>query len=304
MIRVLRVKNFQRHVSLRLKLDPHVTTIVGPSDVGKSALLRAVKWACLNEPRGASFLRKGAKSKRVSVTLHVDDHKVTRAKGKDNSYHMDGARFSAIGSSVPKEVATVLNVTDLNFQDQITLPFWFSLTPGEVSRQLNSIVDLEIIDTTLAKLASSHRKARVEREVTQARLTSAIRDRDVLKPATAGHKALCRVERTEKRAARAARRAALLADLLRDAQTHKEEVQSLAQSRRLGRELRKIEKLTGKLDSLREREQELAQLLTNVRKLKERVEDATAAHKETHEKFYDMLGDRCPLCGSSQQLPF
>jgi AAA15 family ATPase/GTPase len=37
----LRIKNFQIHKDLEIEFGP-ITTIVGPSDIGKSAVLRAL----------------------------------------------------------------------------------------------------------------------------------------------------------------------------------------------------------------------------------------------------------------------
>lgn len=41
MIRRIVLRNFQNHRRLRIDLDPRVTTVVGPSDAGKSAVVRA-----------------------------------------------------------------------------------------------------------------------------------------------------------------------------------------------------------------------------------------------------------------------
>jgi len=56
---------------------------------------------------------------------------------------------------------------------QHSAPFWFSLTAGEVAKQLNQIVDLGLIDEVMAKIASRSRKASAEAEVTKDRLEAA-----------------------------------------------------------------------------------------------------------------------------------
>ena len=43
-IESLSLHNFQCHEHLDIAFDPQLTTIVGPSDVGKTAILRALKW--------------------------------------------------------------------------------------------------------------------------------------------------------------------------------------------------------------------------------------------------------------------
>lgn len=56
----LRIQNFQAHKDTTIEFD-RIATIVGPSDIGKSAVLRALKWVAKNEPKGISFVRDGDK---------------------------------------------------------------------------------------------------------------------------------------------------------------------------------------------------------------------------------------------------
>jgi exonuclease SbcC len=84
MIERLQIKNFQCHESLKIKLDPKITAIVGPSDVGKSAILRAIRWVATNRPRGDSFIKEDADE--AQVTVWTDNGKVCRRKGSENTY--------------------------------------------------------------------------------------------------------------------------------------------------------------------------------------------------------------------------
>ena len=154
----LSVKNFQAHSKTIVDLDPHVTTIVGRSDVGKSALLRALRWVCLNDPQGTEFIKTG--KKLASVTLDVDGHRIKRIRGKANQYKLDDEVFVAFKTVPPENVSSVLRVTELNFQEQHDGPFWFSEAPAAVGKQLNAIVDLSVIDSTLAKLAKNLRSTK------------------------------------------------------------------------------------------------------------------------------------------------
>jgi len=153
------LRNFQGHKRLAVDFDPSVTTIIGPSDKGKSAVLRAIKWVCLNQPAGNDFLHHGAK--RVSVTLIIDGTKVKRShsNGK-NVYKLNKQTYTAFGREVPEPVADFLRISNINFQGQHDAPFWFSETAGQVSRRLNQIVDLEIVDHALSHLGAELRASR------------------------------------------------------------------------------------------------------------------------------------------------
>jgi hypothetical protein len=157
-IEKLYIKNFQRHAKSKIDLD-QVTTIVGRSDSGKSAVIRALRWVMLNQPRGAEFVKHGEDDCAVRVV--IDEKDVVRRKTKKaNEYEMLGRDFVAFGSNVPEPIADFLAVDELNFQDQHDPPFWLSLSAGEVSKRINEIVDLSIVDETLQRSKSRQKKAK------------------------------------------------------------------------------------------------------------------------------------------------
>ena len=140
MIKKLRIKNFQKHKSIDIEFDDHITSIVGPSDSGKSALIRALKWVITNKPNGMEFIREG--SKKCSVRIETDNHKITRSRGTENTYHLDKEVFHAFGNNVPKEIIDSLRMDEINFQGQHVSPCWLNESAGQVSRNLNQIVNL------------------------------------------------------------------------------------------------------------------------------------------------------------------
>jgi hypothetical protein len=143
------LKNFQKHKNRKFKLS-RITVFSGKTNAGKSAVIRALGLACLNR-WAKCYLRHGKDA--VSVLLRADGRKVFRKKGgRLNLYSLDGKRFKAFGSSVPAEVAQFLNIGPENFQRQTDPHFWFADTPGQVSKHLNKIVNLDKIDRTLARI--------------------------------------------------------------------------------------------------------------------------------------------------------
>jgi DNA repair exonuclease SbcCD ATPase subunit len=143
------VRRFQKWRKLTVKFGPRVTVLVGPTDAGKSSFLRALLFAFFSKWKPA-YHRHGAES--TAVDLVIDGHKITRKKGKGgNLFYLDGKKLSAVGKNgVPEEVARLFNLTAANVQTQLDPPFWFSETPGAISKKLNKIVNLEKIDEALA----------------------------------------------------------------------------------------------------------------------------------------------------------
>lgn len=181
MIERLLIQNFQRHRKLAIDFPAGITTIVGPSDAGKSAILRALRWVATNNPGGDAFVRHGAGG--CTVRLVVDGRTITRRRstdGETNTYNLDKAEYRAFGRGVPADIELLLNMGPVCWQRQHDAPFWFSESPGEVSRQLNAIVNLGVIDEKLAHTARELHRGRVRLEVAEEALTTAKAEHDGL----------------------------------------------------------------------------------------------------------------------------
>lgn len=151
----LELRNFQNHKKLSLEFDPGANSIVGASDVGKSAIIRALQWVAYNKPSGDAFIRHG--QTKCRVRLGVDDRYITRYRDNTtNSYEISGEdKLVSFGTKVPKPVQELLNIGPINLQQQHDPPFWFSAPASEVSRSLNAIVDLGGIDESLGWLSKN-----------------------------------------------------------------------------------------------------------------------------------------------------
>jgi len=127
------------------------------------------------------FLKNGEAV--VSVSIDAEKKRTQRKRSKSkNAYSIDGKEFKAFGNSVPEEIENHLNVGTINFQCQHDPPYLFHASPGQVSRELNSIVSLDSIDLTLSRIVSVVRKTKASLEVTKERLSEAKREMDELRP--------------------------------------------------------------------------------------------------------------------------
>jgi len=194
-IEKLRIIGYGANEDIEIELGPWVTTIVGRSYIGKSWILRALRWVALNKPAGTVYVDEKTGEKRIScinwdsekarVRLFVDGRSIVRTRSKSiNTYKLSGRKqpYIAFGNDVPEEIARILNLKNINFQGQHStkdnrIPFWFCETAGEVSRQLNSIVNLKLIDSTLANIAAEMRKVNTVIEITEEALEEAVKKR-------------------------------------------------------------------------------------------------------------------------------
>lgn len=92
-VKSLSVKNFQSLKKITLDLKPF-TVIVGKSDSGKSALVRAISAALFNTS-GNDYITWG--EKECLVQIISDGNLIEYKKGSSPSYKINSERFSAIG---------------------------------------------------------------------------------------------------------------------------------------------------------------------------------------------------------------
>jgi len=170
MIKKLNIQNFQSHEMTTLDFDPGVNVIVGASDSGKSAIIRALRWLIWNKPSGDAFRSNWGGLTSVEIVIperysiehgkHKDQTTIMRSKSDaHNQYFWNGTDnvFKAFGNDVPEPIQEVLNMDETNLQQQGDSPFLISNTPGEAAAYFNKVAHLSKIDTTLKAIQSKHR---------------------------------------------------------------------------------------------------------------------------------------------------
>lgn len=151
-----------------------VTTLVGPSSHGKSAVLRALWWVLTNKPAGKNFIGRWRKAKYALAKATIDGKRIRRIRGAStNVYRLGKQRYKAFGQAVPKRIEGLVNVSPANYQRQIEAPYWFTLSPGEVSTRLNDIINLGSIDRSLSKASAEVRKAKTTKDISAERVHAA-----------------------------------------------------------------------------------------------------------------------------------
>lgn len=116
----IKITDFQSHQKTILEPAPagQLTCIVGPSDSGKTAVIRALRWLLYNTPQGADFIRVGSNSARVTIQ-YSDGQQVTRERSQKgfNRYEINGNRYEGFGSTVPLEVQEITGVRPVQIGD-------------------------------------------------------------------------------------------------------------------------------------------------------------------------------------------
>ena len=127
------IENFQCHK--KTVIEPSLeglTVITGPTDHGKSAIVRAMKWLLYNRPLGTDFIRHG--QTECKVTFEFADGTIVQRRRTTslNQYYVNGQLYEGFGNGVPLEVQQATGVyiyevadqtLNLNVSEQLAGPF-------------------------------------------------------------------------------------------------------------------------------------------------------------------------------------
>ncbi|GAA4711325.1 AAA family ATPase [Brevibacillus fulvus] len=171
-IQVIRLKGFQSHIDSSVELSPGLTVITGPSDSGKTAVIRAVRWVAFGEPTGEAFVNEAVGEAEVTIELSngvaVTKH---RRKGK-TSYRLNTMEQAFEKAELPVEVEEALQIvkqrfgdfeTALNFAYQLEAPFLISETASAGAKILGKLAGTERLDLAAKAIAKDTYAARQER---------------------------------------------------------------------------------------------------------------------------------------------
>jgi chromosome segregation ATPase len=163
-LRNIKIENFQSHENTTLEFSPGITAIIGESDSGKSAIMRAIRWVVDNRPTGEGFIswwnfQKGKLAGSTKVTIETDDFIAVREKNKDgfNGYMANTTVYGTVGTDVPISITDGLNINEMNIHRQFESHFLLSMSAGDVAKYLNKLVKLDVIDTVIQNGTSEQR---------------------------------------------------------------------------------------------------------------------------------------------------
>ncbi len=181
----VRVVNFQSIKDSTINLG-RLTVLVGEGDVGKSAILRAIRASFLNEGHDDD-IRHGASS--CEVTLSFNDGTVivwSKEKGKGGCYvmrdHNPERVFTKTGGAVPDEIAEYLGIglieVDANtiltpqLSDQHDQPFLLWETGSKRARIIGKATRLDVVITAQLNCKKTLDKSKREVGVGEEQLSS------------------------------------------------------------------------------------------------------------------------------------
>lgn len=172
---LVKIKNYQRIRQAKLEFIPGLNVIVGQSNNGKSAIIRAIETAIYNISREGHVTLGETKS---LVGIQYNGHEVIWRRDTDSAsqvtYRVDGKVYSKLGKGQPQVVKDALGIFEVeindrkfkvNFSKQMAYPFLLDSTPSELfkfivqSSEEDNVIDvLNTMRSDVNEIASNVKK--------------------------------------------------------------------------------------------------------------------------------------------------
>jgi DNA repair exonuclease SbcCD nuclease subunit/tetratricopeptide (TPR) repeat protein len=182
------LENFQSHEHTIVEFGEGLNAIIGPSDSGKSSIIRALRWVLYNEPKGADFIRHGANTCRVRVTFdngefierirtvkHAGKYiigKLVQTVGSSQAPYLQLFEYEGFGSQVPIEVMNVSQMPKsnlgrgdsqtLNFRYQLDPPFLIGESPATGAAVIGRLTNVHLVDTAVKQIGQEIARTNAE----------------------------------------------------------------------------------------------------------------------------------------------
>lgn len=148
-IRAIELTNIQKHKHVTLSLSD-INVLIGETESGKTSILRGLLWNMLNNTSGEKLLNNDG-AKTCSSTVVCGNDTITRYWSKsENYYTLNDKKFSAIRTSVPKEISEIYGIDTVNVQRRRDVPFMVYYKDTECAKQFGDMLDVSEIDRTVS----------------------------------------------------------------------------------------------------------------------------------------------------------
>lgn len=157
----IEINNFQSHKYTNMNFMNGLNVIVGPSDQGKTAIIRAIKWVLYNEPMGTFFIRHKEKEASVVLTFNTGEKvKRLRSNNKNIYVYIDENNneevYEGFGHNVPIDIIEKINIRKIyldskesnaiNIGEQLEGPFLLSEKNSTRANAIGRLVGVHVVD--------------------------------------------------------------------------------------------------------------------------------------------------------------
>lgn len=299
MIKSLRIQNFQSHKDTFIEFGPGVNVLVGPSENGKSAVLRNMFWNLFNKPGGDDFQSHWGGDVRSDIEF--SDGTLTRLKTKSfNGYILGDEEYKGMGQKVPEPISAFSNMTSLNFQRQLDPPFMLSWTSGERGIFLNKIANLDVIDSSITNIKRTVSETGQDIEIVKTNLkedkkelAASIDTRDL-------EERIGVLEKFQTRSGDLRKKEEDLKEILYDIRAWGQTLADCEPILKMESRIINLEKMETELKEIRKGSGSLGALLDDIEDEEEKIQTLVSQLEKLEARFAIEMPSQCPLCGEGK----
>lgn len=165
-IKEVEITGFQSHEHTVINFAPNsLNALVGPSNNGKTAIIRAIVWCLYNEPKGTDFIKEGEKFASVTLKMSNGLNITRRRTNSDTGYYEiedtstnQTTRYAKFGTSIPTEVmnahqmpkvTVAKDIVSLNVAKQLDGAFMLSMSGADRAAAIGKITKTDIVDNAI-----------------------------------------------------------------------------------------------------------------------------------------------------------
>ena len=163
------IENFQSISKGELEFTQGINIIVGQSNSGKSAILRALKGAVLNTSGSQKYIKNGTKGFKVGIDYQGNSIEWSRTL-RSPEYVINGEKYAKIGSSnlldfLDNSGFTLdENKSLMNVESELELPFPFDKSNNELFKLFEKNIFCISDSTAITKLIKSDEEETASRK--------------------------------------------------------------------------------------------------------------------------------------------
>lgn len=164
--------NFQSHSHTEVDFtEDSLIALIGESDNGKTAIIRAIKWVLDNDPKGTDMIKQGETT--CYATLEFSNgNKVTRQRTVSSAgyYEVYDAKtgltqkYTGFGSTIPMEVFNAHQMPKIyigkeqvsfNISEQLDGPFMLSQSASDRAAVIGKITGVQVVDGAIQEISKN-----------------------------------------------------------------------------------------------------------------------------------------------------
>ena len=290
------MQDFRSYKKAKIIFSKGLNGIVGKPQSGKTNIIRALKLITFNRPPGLKFVRKRneLQSARIEVKVDACATPVVLSKGKSTFYAIGDQRFEKFKQQVPEKIVEALNLSEINFHEQLASPFLITSKASEVSQAINDVTGINNFDIWIDRVNQKTRELKLEKKIRQKELDAADSELSKLKGLQAVENTVIELKANRKKINALTEKLDQLKEIsavIKDLETRKGRERDILRLRPIIEQMLQIRKAVAELEQKQV-------LMKEAMASKKRLAQQKMEFKIMGQEFIDILKKikRCPTC--------